>query len=92
MEIGRVECIPVVADAPAVTAIPPSQVVRAGKVDETVFRIWLDINAMVDCPSGWQFVGELFRKTAFMLVEQLLNFRALLSVYPYLVSSCLQLS
>ena len=30
MEIGRVECIPVVAVAPAVSAIPPSRVVRAG--------------------------------------------------------------
>ena len=56
MEIGRVECIPIVADAPAVSAILPSRVVRAGKVDETGFRIGLDINVMVDCPSGWQFV------------------------------------
>ena len=30
MEIGRVECIPVVAVALAVSAIPPSRVVRAG--------------------------------------------------------------
>ena len=56
MEIGRVECIPVVAVAPAVSAIPPSRVVRAGKVDETGFLIWLDSNVMVDCPSGWQLV------------------------------------
>ena len=56
MEIDRVECIPVVAVAPAVCAIPPSRVVRAGKVDETGFRIWLDINVLIDCPSGWQLV------------------------------------
>ena len=52
----QVECIPVVAVAPAVSAIPPSRAVRAGKVDGTGFQIWLDINVMVDCPSGWQLV------------------------------------
>ena len=56
MEIGRAECIRVVAVAPAVSAILQSRVVRAGKVDETGFRIWLNINVMVDCPSGWQLV------------------------------------
>ena len=56
MEIGRVEYIPVVAVAPAICAIPPSQIVRAGKVDETGFQIWLDINVMADCPLGWQRV------------------------------------
>ena len=80
MEIGRVRCIPGVAVASALSAILPSQVVRVGKVDERGFRICLDIIVMVDCPSGWELIWELLRKTAFILVEQLLNFQALLSV------------
>ena len=35
MEIGRVQRIPVVAVSSAVSAIPPSRVVRAVKVGET---------------------------------------------------------